>query len=145
QWSNGIDETTNLNNGAYTAIPIFTDSEPSNFSAEFTKNSRTQVQVNFTGAILMWANVGMQSSGTRVMITARAYKNSVGVGPLGNACYIRNSGSGDSESASIISPSFYNVTSGDTLEIRTIRTTTTTSTTTFYGANQNFVTIMRVA
>jgi len=145
QWNNGTDESTNLNTATYTAAPIFTQEAYGNYSSEFTKNSNTEIQVNFDGIVLFWANLGMQSAGTRVCISARTHKNGSTVGPRSSVTYIRNSGSGDSESSAIISPFYMPVVDGDTIDIRTINLANATDTTTFYGTNQNYVTILRVA
>ena len=145
QWNNGTDESTNLNTATYTAAPIFTTEAYGNYTAEFTKNSTTELQVNFDGIVLICANLNMQSAGTRVGVRSRVHLNGSVVGAGGSITYIRNAGSGDSESSSIISPFYLSVSSGDLIDVRTIRTANATDTTTFYGANQNYITILRVA
>jgi len=146
QFSNGTDTTTDLYSETYQAIPIFTFEEFSNYSSEFTKNSNTEIQVNFDGIVSINSVVLITyASEERSLMTSRVFKNSSAVGSLSSVSYMRSTSSSSDESACILNPFFLPVNDGDLIELRMVNTFINSVTTTFYGQNQSYFVLNRVS
>ena len=145
QFSNGTDQTTDLYSAVYAPIPIFTSEEFGNYSSEFTKNSTTELQVNFDGILWIGAVMLIQyANEERSLMTARVYKNGSAVGPTSGVSYMRSTSSSTDESACVLNRFFMPVADGDLIELRAVNTFNNVTTTTFYGNNLSYIILTRV-
>lgn len=87
------DITTDLNTNTgdfVTDVPLFGITETTNGTSEFEFLSETEVQVKFTGSILVLANLHITSNTARTNVNIKSKKNGVPVNGVGATGYIRS-------------------------------------------------------
>ena len=133
------DTTTNLNQTAFTTIPMATSLS---VGSDFTQ-SGSGIETDFTGHVEISANVFMTSTSQRATITCTFYKNGVDTGVRFNSDYMRGT-AGVNEASNACPPFLVACSEGDVFTLQGKRDGNS-GTVTMNGSGSSFFTARRVS